>query len=912
MAALKRNRGTLFLILFLAVGFFLLREKRGGAITNTDLTISSARTFASLDGSIDDDDGLVNGTFTKNANLTIANGGSITCDESGTAASACPIKLVVVGNLEIQAGGSIHAENLGGNGGKGGDITINIGGDFTMRGPGLGGVPAGAFISSQNKGGGNNANGGDILIVVGGVTIAPDPNSPDPLNPSPAIATCEAATVFGVLIPPNTGDALIEAGALITSNSAQVRAGDIALYTGHNITVQGKVEARGSTTGGHGGAITLDACCTLLITDTGIVNSQGQDPGPDRVHLEACTVTIDGQVESTGPAHSGPQPNCVPPERPGKPINSSACVEIWSGTTLTIDSIGTNKGQVNADVGFSGGSSGHGWIDILANGNILINDGTGNDALPVISPPGPPPSIYAVRANMYLTGDGVLGDRGGDLLVQSKMGSVSTFGNALQANDTANGGRGGTVTVQAGGLSPVPGGEVLFDSASIQARGNLGTPPRAGGVIAARSFNGDLSGTGGELNASGDAATNPGKVTLEACMGATYTGTSTPTFVLGVNDLLCGGSPTFPMPADTLLPAASCSTTCAPVTPTPTNTNTPTNTQTPTNTNTPTATNTPQTPTITPTNTITATSTVTNTQTPTNTATPTATATPLPCPDHFALTRTVDTLLAVSGTNFHTLQDAYNAAAANAGEVIGIFSYTTENVTLGDAKTLRITTCKHARVTAVDNSLPVFNITSTGTLTIVSLESVGGTIGWRLATGGHTLKSIRATGASQYGALVLGSGNSVNWNSLNGNGVGLRVEGNSNILPGGTVANNTGDGVELTGNSNNLSGATIQSNGGEGVLVQGTDNTVKSNKANLNTFNGVLVTGNTNHILGDQAATNSLAGFKVTGTGSNLKDNKANTNTGLEFDIGAGNTDQGNNKANGASCTFGPSGGTCN
>src|SRR6185295_16417872 len=101
MAALKRNRGTWILILLLAAGFFLLREKK--TLAAGDLTISTVKTFASLDGSADDDDGLVNGVFTKNANLTIASGGSITCDNTSGPGSACPIEILVTGNFEIQA-----------------------------------------------------------------------------------------------------------------------------------------------------------------------------------------------------------------------------------------------------------------------------------------------------------------------------------------------------------------------------------------------------------------------------------------------------------------------------------------------------------------------------------------------------------------------------------------------------------------------------------------------------------------------------------------------------------------------------------------------------------------------------------------------------------------------------------------
>jgi hypothetical protein len=274
----------------------------------------------------------------------------------------------------------------------------------------------------------------------------------------------------GVVIPAPS-DATIEAGASILSNSVAHGAGDIALYTGHDITVAGTVEARGFTTGGHGGAITLDACCSLLITDTGVVNSQGQDPGADRVHLEACIVTVYGLVQSSAPAHAAATPNCSAPDRPFHvpPVGhfNSACIEIWSGTTLTIDATPPHHAEVNADVGFSGGIAGHSWIDILANGAIILRDGTGNDgANPKIPSP---PTDYLVHANMGL-GNGI----GGDILVQSKSSNVSTFSFALQANDTTNGGHGGTVTVQAGGAGS-PAGDVAFGTALVQAQG----PPAA-------------------------------------------------------------------------------------------------------------------------------------------------------------------------------------------------------------------------------------------------------------------------------------------------------------------------------------------------------------------------------------------------------------------------------------------------
>jgi parallel beta-helix repeat protein len=284
------------------------------------------------------------------------------------------------------------------------------------------------------------------------------------------------------------------------------------------------------------------------------------------------------------------------------------------------------------------------------------------------------------------------------------------------------------------------------------------------------------------------------------------------------------------------------------------------------------------------------------------------------------------------------VQSAYNSAVN--GDVIGLFSNTTENITLGGAKTLKITQCTLARVTAANAALPVWNITSTGKLTIVGPDSVGGTVGWRVATSGHTLKSIRATLASQYGVLIVSSSNSVSWNSIENNATGIRVEGgsNTNTLTGGTVAGNKNNGVELIGNGNTLQGATIQSNGGQGVLVQGSSNIVQNNaRVSSNGANGILVTGSSNTLSGNQSESgkgnigyglkitgntnqisdnkmysNALDGFNVRGTGNKLKSNLASNNTGYEFNIGPGSVDQAGNKANGVACTFGSITKTCN
>src|ERR1051326_6919403 len=72
----------------------------------SNVTISGSATFASLDGSAQDDDHTVNGVFTVNGDLTVL--GSITCNDasSGAGSSACPMAFNVSGNVTLAAGGS--------------------------------------------------------------------------------------------------------------------------------------------------------------------------------------------------------------------------------------------------------------------------------------------------------------------------------------------------------------------------------------------------------------------------------------------------------------------------------------------------------------------------------------------------------------------------------------------------------------------------------------------------------------------------------------------------------------------------------------------------------------------------------------------------------------------------------------
>jgi hypothetical protein len=159
---------------------------------------------------------------------------------------------------------------------------------------------------------------------------------------------------------------------------------------------------------------------------------------------------------------------------------------------------------------------------------------------------------YAVHANNSPTNA-----RAGDITAKSVNGNVTTLGLAVQAN--ARGGKGGTITVQAGGAG-TPQGDVSLGAASIQAKGATSGGVPAGGQITARSYSGHVIGSaGGELNATGGISPN-GSVSLQGCAtvppAVGYQGTITPApaTILAAS---CGGSPVVPSCAVTGIAAGN-------------------------------------------------------------------------------------------------------------------------------------------------------------------------------------------------------------------------------------------------------------------------------------------------------------------------------------------------------------------
>ena len=451
--------------------------------------------------------------------------------------------------LHILAGGSITVPLLAG----GNSLTLNITGGLIMD--------AGTQITGDVTGTG--AIGATIIVDVtgnihlnGGVTISSNQSA----------SSCTTGKAGNVRLEAD-GDITLDAGAVIRVNGSPCPAGEIILLAGvdangGNVSMDGLVESfstmPGTTQANQrpgGGPITIEAGCDLTISDTGIVSSRGKDAGADLVHLAgSCAVKIFGLVESTaipgqGVPHNPPN-RCNNVTRPDKPTNSTACVEVWAGDSLTIDSILPHAGEVNADTGGMGGSGGTSWIDLFARGPITINgDVSGN---------------FAVHAN------GLAGtnDNGGDITVKSKGGAVTMGGppsaRALQANATGNGGKGGNVVVQAGGLATV--GAVNFGSALVEALGaDAGGGGQQGGSISSRSFNDMVLGSApGALDTREGPTTPNGSITFQACSGVAYTGTTDAASVTTL-PAACGGQPTF-KPYVTL-PNCKCVELCQPFPP---------------------------------------------------------------------------------------------------------------------------------------------------------------------------------------------------------------------------------------------------------------------------------------------------------------------------------------------------------
>lgn len=388
---------------------------------------------------------------------------------------------------------------------------------------------------------------GDIVLRTGLTGAAITANGP--------ATVCGAGGSAGsVTLLSTRGNVTLEPASEVTANS-RCPAGDISVRAeiGH-VTVGGFVESITGGAGTRGGPVTVVAGGSLTIQRTGQVRSAGVDAGANLVHLESGGDTvITGLTESTGGARFIGANLCATAERP----QATGCVEVWSGGKVTVDSV-TGLGFVRARSGAVAGAGTVGvccpWIDIFANGDITVIGQSPASGL-----------LFSVDADQVATNGFA-----GHITVKSLRGKVTASGRAFTGKAiSANGGVGGKIVIQAGG--PVdyppgvdhpadPGSNIDLNDAIVLAVGDADpTLANTGGLIAIRSFNGEVTGGGrvdpvtGTRVATGDIfdgflqAGGSGTVRLDTqfCGGLKYVGVIEPATALPL-PVECGGRPTVP------------------------------------------------------------------------------------------------------------------------------------------------------------------------------------------------------------------------------------------------------------------------------------------------------------------------------------------------------------------------------
>ena len=529
----------------------------GNAAWNAAVTYDGVNDECDLNGTVA---GNTSGTLNLGHTLHMGPAGKITVPANAT------LTLNITGDLEMDAGAQIVSGTTG-TGQVGGSTTVNASGDINLRGTGA----TGALISANSAAGSCTAGGkgGNVTLSAG-------------------------------------GDITTEDGSAITANS-QCPAGEIKLLAPNGvIDVDGLVQSKstltgpGSTQRPGGGPITIKAGCDFTVSDTGVVSSEGRDPGADLVHGEGgCDVTILGLVESTGHGHAlpnSPTNHCYyqiagfpsPPQTPvnplddpqnprtDKPPNSTACVEIWAGKTLTIDKTGGANGEVSADLSI--GAAQTSWIDLFARDDInviggAVIGGNAND------------ECNAGRANDLFA---VHGNNGGNspvaaqITVKSVEGNLHASGFAFEADANQNSSgipRGGKMSLEA--LE-----DVTFDSARACARGDFTQDGGYGfgGLIGTTATNPDTPGiksyTGtfswallgiGDVRPTGTdnvggsqlPAANRGEIVWQDCtagavntLGTVFPNSGLPATTPTEMADACGGAPT--LPSYVTLPTCAC------------------------------------------------------------------------------------------------------------------------------------------------------------------------------------------------------------------------------------------------------------------------------------------------------------------------------------------------------------------
>ncbi|MDZ4858367.1 MAG: right-handed parallel beta-helix repeat-containing protein [Candidatus Hydrogenedentes bacterium] len=174
---------------------------------------------------------------------------------------------------------------------------------------------------------------------------------------------------------------------------------------------------------------------------------------------------------------------------------------------------------------------------------------------------------------------------------------------------------------------------------------------------------------------------------------------------------------------------------------------------------------------------------------------------------------------------------------------------------------------------AEDPNLPVITVKdSVGKVTILDLHVKNSNVaGYKVEASNDdlvVLKNGRAMN-NAIGYWILDDEVEVTGSpQISGNGIGIKVEGDSNVLRDNNHINeNTGDGIFVTGDANQVRDNNSTENGGNGIHVTGDDNNLLDNETDENTLNGILATdaegANGNQLHGNSAEENTLQGIRA-------------------------------------------------
>ncbi|HEX8618127.1 MAG TPA: Ig-like domain-containing protein, partial [Thermoanaerobaculia bacterium] len=451
------------------------------AVFAHSITVSGTNSFTALDGSLDDHDGLANGVFTVSDGSLIVNG-TINCNDDSGRDSACSMAFNVSGDIVINAGGAIYAENRSGSG-TGGAITFTAGRDLVLNGPTA--TLAGAIVSTSSRSSSGSTGGAINANVSRNVTLA--------------------------------------AGSTIDAGSANARGGNVTVTASGVISANGNVYSGPSRTllatrlgdgaaldGGSsnsiGGAIKLTSSTfvepALVVGSNANIVSQGDQNGAGPVTLEGCGIQIQGLVAALSRK------------------DSAAKVVIRSGKDVLIDA--RDLGVANATLGRNArlradapsGTAINKGIDIFAAETIDILGPVNSTLFPLTSLAGlHDAKSYGGLIHIISTGEG-----------------VNASGNVVDDGRSQSGDTGGSIEIYAKA-------NINLHTAVIRSFGDssTGNPSRGGGSVTIRSYSGNVVWTSGfgDVRPTGSSSSLPaseqGRIDIKACGTINLSGSSFPT-----------------------------------------------------------------------------------------------------------------------------------------------------------------------------------------------------------------------------------------------------------------------------------------------------------------------------------------------------------------------------------------------